>query len=1042
MNIDLRGEFLIDGTWVDATGNILTRQSLTHTRGRPDMGARVDPSTCRPLIDNTDGRFSPDNPMGPYYGRFGRNTPFRLSVAGPTTHLVTGGPADRAQTDDHASLDIVGDIDVRVEASLTNWRARDTPVELAGKYEATAGNKSWLFFAYQGRLYFYWSVDGSADLTSSSNAPLVIPPSGRMAVRATLDVDNGASGRMITFYTAESMSGPWVQLGTPVVQAGVTSVFNSARPVQVGAVGTLTFADPLGRFHRFELRNGINGPAVANPDFTTQTPGAVGFTDSAGRPWTLGGNAVLTNRATRLSHELAAYPTQWHPSGAHAWVDAQTAGILRRLRRGSHALASTLRRRIPSAAPLAYWPMEEGREASQFYSPIARVRPLATSGMDIAADDSLPGSSALPAVRAGATLSGAVPGSATGAWHTEFVFKLPNNGPATARTVLQWTSTGTVKLWRLLLTTNGSQVYGYDDEGTVVASSLLNLTGLGVFNAWCRWQLFATQSGGNVSWSVRFVPIGGQGTGLVTSSYAGTLGRINGVRGADGGYSADLEGLVLGHIAVLSTANSTIYNAADLGFTGETAGTRMERLAVEESIPLTVCGNVSEQTAVGSQRPMGVLDLLEEAADADGGILYEDRDQPTLRYRGRGTLYNQKPALVLDYDGPGLAPPLTPTGDDEATQNDITINRIGGSSARAVLEEGRLSIQAPPNGVGLGYDTSEDLSLYLDEQAEPIAWWRLHLGTYEGRRYPQVRVLVHQAPGLLEQILAVDVGDKIVIRNPPIWVAPGDIELIVQGYEETFSSDFEWDIVFNCTPAEPWTVAELAVVEDFEDTTYEVAWTNGGTLPWARSTAQAHTGTWSLKSGAITNNQTSDATFAVPAGKTELRFWYWTSSEASGAGFEGDRLLVLVDGVQVLRAQGTTPWTQAIIDVTGKSSVTFRYVKDNSTAVGSDSVHIDNLSFTGRGPTRADTDGSALTAGISETAASFAVTTTSGPVWTQNPAQFPFSIRVGGEVMTVTGITGAASPQTFTVVRSVNGIVKGHAAGTDVRLAHPAHLAL
>lgn len=43
-------------------------------------------------------------------------------------------------------------------------------------------------------------------------------------------------------------------------------------------------------------------------------------------------------------------------------------------------------------------------------------------------------------------------------------------------------------------------------------------------------------------------------------------------------------------------------------------------------------------------------------------------------------------------------------------------------------------------------------------------------------------------------------------------------------------------------------------------------------------------------------------------------------------------------------------------------------------------------------------------------------------------------ILVGGEEMTVTEISGSSSPQTFTVTRQVNGVEKGHAADSTVRL--------
>jgi hypothetical protein len=1051
VDLDLRGEFLIGSTWVDATGNILKRQSLTHSRGRLDLGARVDPSTCRPLLNNTNGQFSPDNPTSPYYGAFGRNTPFRVSIRAGTPALdVPGAVGDHASTPDHSSLDITGDIDIRLDATLLNWvdavgGASIDTVEIIGKMNFAAGERSWVLGTRSDRLYFEWSSDGSNGPSASSTVPLLITPSGRMSIRVTLDVDNGAGGRTATFYTAPSgTAGPWTQLGDPVVQSGTTAIFSSLADIKIGDATNVSFTRARGRIHKAEIRSGINGTVVANPNFSAQAVGTTSFVDGSGRTWTMNGATSITDRRTRLSQELTAYPTEWHPSGAHAWVDATTAGILRRLRRGSHALDSTLRRRIPSGQPLAYWPMEDGRDSTQFYSPIPGVRPMNTRGMDLASDDTLAGSNALPTVRGGSTMAGTVPppsGNPT-EWHTEFIYFLPNNGPATARVVMNWFSTGTVRLWQFKLKTNGAEIYGYDADEAVVTSAILDLTGLPVFNAWTRWQLYAVQSGSNVNWTVRWVSVG-VSSAVWSASYAGTVGRITGVSGTTGGYSADLEGMRLGHIAAFSTANTAIYNSADIGFAGETAGGRMQRLSGEEGLPLTVCGNVATQALVGPQRPSGVLDLLEEAADADGGILYEDREQAALRFRPRDSMYNQRPALVLDYGGPGLAPPLRPTGDDDATQNDVTVTRTGGSSARAVLEAGPLSIQAPPNGVGIGYDTAVERNLFVDEQTGPHAFWMLHLGTYEGRRYPQVRVLVHKAPPeLLDQLLAIDVGDKLVIRNPPIWVAPGDIELIVQGYEETWASEFTWEIVFNCTPGRPWSVAGRAVVEGFEDTSYELSITNGGTLPWTRSTAHFNSGTWSLRSGAISNNQTSDAIVAIPPGSTELRFWYWTSSEASGPGFDGDRLLVLVDGVQVLRAQGTTPWTQAIVDVTDKSQVIFRYQKDNSTSSGEDAVYIDDLSFTGLAPVRRDTAGSQLAAGVSATATSLSVATTLGPLWTTDPVHFPFNAQLGGEVVRVTSITGATSPQTFTVVRSVNGVVKPQTASTPVSLANPAIRAL
>jgi hypothetical protein len=96
---------------------------------------------------------------------------------------------------------------------------------------------------------------------------------------------------------------------------------------------------------------------------------------------------------------------------------------------------------------------------------------------------------------------------------------------------------------------------------------------------------------------------------------------------------------------------------------------------------------------------------------------------------------------------------------------------------------------------------------------------------------------------------------------------------------------------------------------------------------------------------------------------------------------------------------------------------------------------------------RADTDGSELAADFAAgTSTSMSVDITTGPLWITTAGQagmFPFDIRAGGVRLTVTGISGASSPQTFTVAQTpVNGVVKTIAAGTPVNLFTPWRAAL
>jgi hypothetical protein len=94
---------------------------------------------------------------------------------------------------------------------------------------------------------------------------------------------------------------------------------------------------------------------------------------------------------------------------------------------------------------------------------------------------------------------------------------------------------------------------------------------------------------------------------------------------------------------------------------------------------------------------------------------------------------------------------------------------------------------------------------------------------------------------------------------------------------------------------------------------------------------------------------------------------------------------------------------------------------------------------------RLETGGSQLASSVTTTATSWSLATTVLPLWTTNavfPADFPFDLNCEGEQVRVTALVGTSSPQTATVTRSINGLVKAHSAGAAVSLWQPAPLAL
>src|SRR5690606_28754587 len=72
-------------------------------------------------------------------------------------------------------------------------------------------------------------------------------------------------------------------------------------------------------------------------------------------------------------------------------------------------------------------------------------------------------------------------------------------------------------------------------------------------------------------------------------------------------------------------------------------------------------------------------------------------------------------SVVLDYSAGHISEPWEPIEDDQRLANDVTVSMPRGTEYRAVLEEGALSVQPPPLGVGR-YEQSETLHAAHERQ--------------------------------------------------------------------------------------------------------------------------------------------------------------------------------------------------------------------------------------------------------------------------------------------------------------------------------------
>lgn len=802
-------ELQAGGTWTDITQDVYTRNPITVTRGRADEGARADPAKCVLVINNRSGQYSPRNPNSPYFGLIGRNTPVRVSATEGTTYLLLpGGASDKVTTPDAAALDIAGDIDIRVDVTRPTWT---TVADLAAKYLTTGDQRSWAFVANSdGTLVYIWSPDGTLGnrVTVVSTEPLPAPSSGRMALRVTHDVDNGSSGNTVTFYTAPTIAGPWTQLGEPVVSAGTTSIFSSSADVELGEIAGLNNPPTVGRMHAFELRSGIGGTVVADPDFTAQTAGDTSFADDAGRTWTLEGNTELTNQLIRFVGEISSWPPRWDVSERDVWVPVEASGILRRLGQGQAPLASTMRRGLTSpgitSPPVAYWPCEDAEGAGRIASAIGGDDMRIYGAPELASYEDFAASSPLPVMKTG-SFSGRVPSySVTTDTQVRLLAAIPSGGITNGQVILRIHTSGTAKRWDLFYESGGLLgLAAYDDDGTQLFTT--GGVAFDVDGTQQRISVELQQDGTAVDWNiVTLVP--GETTG---STFSGTLnsrtvGKVDRVTVAP---DRGLGDAAIGHISVQNEITSLFDLAQELAaWTGEPAGERIERLCQEQDITFFADGYMGDSAAMGPQRPATLLELLTEAAEADGGILHETREVLGLAYRPRSALYNEH-ALGLDYDAGHISPPLDPVEDDQEIANDVTVQREGGSSARVMVESGPLSVQPPPDGIG-PYEMSITLNVQDDDDLVQQAGWRSHLGTWDEARYPQITVDLAANPSLIDDIVAIESGARITIDNPPPWLPPERIDQIVRGYSELLGV-YDWTIALNCSPAGPYRVAVL-----------------------------------------------------------------------------------------------------------------------------------------------------------------------------------------------------------------------------------------
>lgn len=811
-------ELLIGGTvgWVDITSDVRLESAASGggiqiNRGRSAEGNQADPGRCLFTIDNRSGRYSPRNPMGEWYGLFGRNTPVRVGVDLAADSFTRTVGAAWGQTDDGRTWSVVG---------------TSSEYSVAGSYAVQQHpTKGVNHYAYLDR---DWQ-----DIEQVTSASVPAIPVGASVVAGHLaryDTATGDHYWLRLVFTPDATI--WVQI---LKQAG-------------GIYTTLLTKTGVGTFtagQLYNLRSGVCGSRLSVKAWPAGTVEPVAWTATVNdRSITTPGRGGLVSRVDsgntntsevrfdnyratdrRFFGEVTSWPIRWDVGGFDRWVPVEASGILRRLNQGQPELRSALYRQIMQKNPTAYWPMEDLPAAVNAASAVAGVAPLAPFGysrfqqpgsgqpvpaagtVKFGSGDGIPGSAPVVDLTQGGVLTGAVPSGSSPGWRLEWVMTLPRD-KAGARIPLSWNTSGTWDTWEFQVESTGIfATFGTGPTPAGSASVSANLfDGLPH-----HYEVEAFQVGGLTDARIYIddIPVGQYLTsGSTPTGNPGSLSRVvvNPLEYTNGDESMPNA---FGHVAVWNKPYSglSLGAYAAQGWAGEKATDRMVRLAAEEGLPLAIAEHPDRVgTAMGPQGGKTLLGLLAECADADGGVLFEQRDGLGLVYRAPGDLFNQTP-VALDYGQ--LSPPFEPVEDDSATLNDITATRDGGEPQRVVLSKGPLSVEQ----VGR-YAASIEPNVSDDGSALHLAGWRLHLGTTDEARYPSITVdftsppWVESSPSLAARAHSVDSGDVVSLANLPAWVPPGPVKVMVRGYTETLDA-FRWDVTWNAVPGSPWDVATV-----------------------------------------------------------------------------------------------------------------------------------------------------------------------------------------------------------------------------------------
>lgn len=815
--------------WVDIT-TYVRHQKVNIGRGTKDESPKLTPSKAKLTLENGDDRFNPRNPTGPYFGQLVRNTPIRIAdflystVKGLWTSPVLAGGAS---TPDSVALSITGDLDLRAES----------PVYQSDYYWVTKSG-SYALRSVGGFLQLQW-VRTSATITRTSTAAI---PAGHTAFRATLDVDNGASGHTVVFYTAANWGDPWVQVGASVVTAGTTSIDNSTGSAFLG--GTTTDTGPL-CVRQAEIRSGIGGTVVASPNPAGQANGTTSWADAQGNTWSVDADSYIGSGVPWYAFygEVFAFAPRWNENRTNCTVPIEANGSLRRIIANKVQTRSYYRSWVNThtlnPTPKYYWALEEGSGAGTGQPDIGQGGaileladprfPVPNNGNVFGAakfNDWIPNGAAVPNLwqfRFPCDMRG----SSSAAWEMTCLLTFPTNESTCVIVIYTEVGYYYISIYNTFPDWTEGNVVVLDPTGNFYSglAAIGNLRDVGPV-----WLTFRSSfSGSVISNYVTIAPINDSATtasvlGMGTISRSAQLyPREMTIASSNNTVSPQtniqnylgVKDVSVSEASLGSTGMSLSY-AATKGAPGETTNTRFERMLDEQGINNSSSSDGA--LAMGRQYVQGLEDhLLEILASSAHSAVLESRSANELTLLGRGTHRG-----TIDYTE--IVPDLEPTEDDKNTANIVRLNNSHSGQATLTKPTGDMSI------AHIGpFEGKLETNNQTFAHAVSLAGKLLALGTWAGPRFTEITVSAVSRPDRFSFYRTIEVGDFFTLDLTDAGYH--DLLIVKVTSIQEAASQEDHRFTFTVKPGELdyrlWTVGTNRV--DIADSTVAVA-SSGSTI--------------------------------------------------------------------------------------------------------------------------------------------------------------------------------------------------------------------